>query len=119
MRTSIAISLIGIGALLLITPILVLQWRLERAANYYQEHGSGSLLPEELRPRPHDAYDWSVLVIGATLAMSGIIGSLISRRSYSPNSTEPMRPLQARYDPEFGSDPTKTSPIQTSPNQRL
>src|SRR3954447_7054382 len=81
MKTPIAIVLILVGGVLIVAPILSSQRQLERAASHFQEHGEGSPLPEELRPKPYQAYDWACLATGAVLSFIGIRGSGRSREA--------------------------------------
>ena len=81
MKTSIAITLIVVGGLLVAGPELALQWQVKRAADYYEQHGGGSTLPEEMRPQPHGRYDWATLAVGAFCALVGVAGSMRCRVS--------------------------------------
>jgi hypothetical protein len=76
MKTSVAITIITVGGLLVIAPIASLQWQVERAANHYEQYGGGSTLPEELRPKPPSRYDWASLAVGTVLALTGVAGSM-------------------------------------------
>ena len=89
MKTSIAITLIAVGGLLMVAPVLALQWQVQRAATYYEKHGSGSALPEEMRPQPHSRYDWASLVVGAVLSLAGVAGSVRSRPPTESAMQEP------------------------------
>jgi hypothetical protein len=81
MKTPIAITLIVVGGLLVAGPGLTLQWPVKRAAEYYEPHGGGSALPDELRPQPHGRYDWATLAVGGVFALLGVAGSMRSRAS--------------------------------------
>lgn len=87
MRSSIAITLVITGGLLIALPTLATQRQLQRVAAFYEQQGGGALLPEELRPRPHSSYDWACLTAGAVLAL---VGAFAGRRTHSdkpmPNS---------------------------------
>src|SRR5262245_10788207 len=76
MKTSVAITLITVGGLVILAPLLELQWQVQRAATYHEQHGVGSALPEEMRPQPHNGYDWASLAVGAVLVLVGVGGSL-------------------------------------------
>jgi hypothetical protein len=79
MKTSIAITLITLGGLLMVSPVLALQRQVQRAATYYEQHGTGSTHPEEMRPQPHSRYDWASLAAGTAMALLGVAGSMRSR----------------------------------------
>jgi hypothetical protein len=88
MKPPIAIALITVGGLLVAAPVVSLQWQVERAANYYDQYGAGSTLPEELRPRPHSAYDWGTLAAGSVLALLGVAGSIRSQTPRFPSGAQ-------------------------------
>lgn len=71
MKTVVSITSIVIGGLLVAAPLSASQWQIRRAAEFYEQHGGGSVLPEEMRPRPYAGYDWGVLVCGAAMALIG------------------------------------------------
>jgi hypothetical protein len=73
-------TLIFMGGLLIALPTLYTQRNLARAAAYYELHGGGAQLPEELRVQPHSHYDWASLCAGTSLALAG---ALIGRQSKS------------------------------------
>lgn len=83
MRMSIAITLILVGGLLIALPTLFTQRNLERVAAYYEMHGGGAQLPEELRVQPHSRYDWASLGAGTLFAL---IGAFVGRQ---PGGTTP------------------------------
>jgi len=82
-RTSIALTLVATGGLLIALPTLATQRQLERVAAFYEQPGGGAQVPEELRPRPHSNYDWAVLAAGSLFAG---IGAFAGRRS-NPTKT--------------------------------
>lgn len=77
MRTSITITLIIIGGLLIALPTLFTQRNLERVAAYYEMHGGGAQLPDELRVHPHSRYDWAGFGAGTLFAL---IGAFVGRQ---------------------------------------
>jgi hypothetical protein len=87
MKTPIAFTLIVLGASLIVAPVLMSQRQLERVASHYQEHGDGSQLPNELRPRQYGAYDWACMAAGAILSFIGTRGSV--RTTASGSATVP------------------------------
>ena len=72
---TVAITAVAAGVVLIIVPIGVFQWQLVRTAAYYEQHGTGSSIPNELRPAPFRNYDWACLILGAILAFAGLRGS--------------------------------------------
>ena len=76
MKASIAVTAVAAGAALMIAPIGASQWQIVRTAAYYEQHGAGSTIPDELRPAPFRNYDWACLILGAILAFAGMRGSV-------------------------------------------
>lgn len=72
MRTSVVIVLVVVGGLLVAAPVLSSQWHLRRIARYFEERGEGSTLPQELRSRPFDRYEWACFGAGAVMILSGV-----------------------------------------------
>lgn len=76
MKTSIAIVLIIVGGMLVLAPVAGMQWQVQRTAAFYEQHGTGSALPQELQPQPYSSYEWATLGIGLIIALMGVIGSI-------------------------------------------
>jgi len=76
MKTPIAVTLIVAGAALVVAPIVKSQLQLQRVVEHYEQHGEGTQVPEELRPRPYGAYDWACMAAGAILSFMGTRGSV-------------------------------------------
>ena len=81
MKIPIAITLITMGGLLILAPVVISQLQLQRATAYREQHGAGSELPEESRPQPFGRYEWACFSAGTVFALAGIFGSLRSRTS--------------------------------------
>lgn len=81
MKPSIAITLILVGGLLIALPTLFTQRNLGRVAAYYEMHGGGAQLPEELRVQPHSRYDWASLGAGTSFALIGAFAGCQPRRA--------------------------------------
>jgi len=81
MKTSLAFLLIIVGGLLVAAPMLSSQWQLRRIARYFEEHGEGSTLPQELRSRPFDRYEWACLASGAMAILGGAFAGRAKRCS--------------------------------------
>lgn len=79
MKTLVSITLIVVGGVLVAFPLGASQWQVRRAAEFYEQHGGGSLLPEEMRPRPYAGYDWAALACGALMVLAGGWGSRAAR----------------------------------------
>lgn len=79
MKTVVSVTLIIVGGLLVAAPLGLSQWQIRRAAEFYEQHGGGSQLPEEMRPRPYARYDWASLACGAAMVLVGGWGSRMTR----------------------------------------
>ncbi|HAB19536.1 MAG TPA: hypothetical protein PLX89_08620 [Verrucomicrobiota bacterium] len=79
MKSSVRIALVVVGGLLIAGPLLALQWQVHRAAEFYERHGGGSALPDEIRPRPYAAYDWASLASGAVLVLLGTLEPCLAK----------------------------------------
>lgn len=79
MKTSLALCLVLAGTVLMAAPVISSQWHLSRVATYFEEHGAGSVLPEELKLRPFARIEWACFMAGAAMVMGGVCSGLKRR----------------------------------------
>jgi hypothetical protein len=70
-KTSLSFCLVIVGGLLMAVPVLVSQWHLRHIARFFEQHGTGSVLPAELHARPFARLDWGCFTAGAGMVLGG------------------------------------------------
>jgi hypothetical protein len=76
MRAAVAITLIIVGGIILLAPVIAHAYTTnrekERIAEFYSRIGNAAVLPDAMQPSPYSGYDWGCFVAGAALAWTGI-----------------------------------------------
>ena len=79
MKAYVVLTLIVLGALLILGPVAAHAYCHERdgerIAEFFARAGHGEPLPSEMRPMEYEFYDYSALVVGLGMVVVGVIGS--------------------------------------------
>jgi hypothetical protein len=77
MKASIVITLIIMGGLLILAPVISLERQRDRVAEFYKKNGNAAILAAAMDL--NNTYDWTCIAAGAVLVLVGVRQALRSR----------------------------------------